>query len=141
MNKEQLKQKFDRFCRWQQEAPHYANRHEGAPRRCHNCGTEFADNFCPRCGQRAEVGRVGWNSIKENIAILWGMDSRSFLYTLFQLLTRPGYLVRDYISGLTPPLLSSTLVQDTRIPSILHSIRNVVNLPQKISFSVFMLQR
>ena len=35
----------------------------------------------------------------ENIAILWGMDSRSFVYTLFQLLTRPGYLVRDYISG------------------------------------------
>jgi hypothetical protein len=27
------------------------------------------------------------------------MDSRSFAYTLFQLLTRPGYLVRDYISG------------------------------------------
>lgn len=27
------------------------------------------------------------------------MDSRSFTYTLFQLLTRPGYLVRDYISG------------------------------------------
>jgi len=42
---------------------------------------------------------VGWSSIKENIALLWGMDSRSFVYTLFQLLTRPGYLVRDYISG------------------------------------------
>ena len=42
---------------------------------------------------------MGWSSIKENIAILWGMDSRSFVYTLFQLLTRPGYLVRDYISG------------------------------------------
>jgi cbb3-type cytochrome oxidase subunit 3 len=66
---------------------------------CHNCGTAFSDNFCPRCGQRAEVGRVGWKSLKENIALLWGMDSRSLSYTLFQLLTRPGYLVRDYISG------------------------------------------
>ena len=45
------------------------------------------------------MGRVGWNSIKDNIAVLWGMDSRSLGYTLFQLLTRPGYLVRDYISG------------------------------------------
>ncbi len=99
MNKEQLKQYYDRFCRWQQAAPHYVNRHEGACRHCQNCGTEFADNFCPRCGQRAEVGRVGWNSIKENVALLWGMDSRSFAYTLYQLLTRPGYLVRDYISG------------------------------------------
>ena len=27
------------------------------------------------------------------------MESRSFFYTLFQLLLRPGYLIRDYISG------------------------------------------
>ena len=99
MTKEQLKQYYRRFCRWQQDVPHYVNRHEDTVLHCHNCGTEFADNFCPRCGQRAGVGRVGWNSIKDNIAILWGMDSRSFTYTLFQLLTRPGYLVRDYISG------------------------------------------
>ena len=45
------------------------------------------------------VGRVGWKSLKDNVALLWGMDSRSLGYTLFQLLTRPGYLVRDYISG------------------------------------------
>ena len=90
---------YRRFCRWQQAEPHYVNRHEDTVQHCYNCGTEFADNFCPRCGQRAEVGRVGWKSIKDNIAALWGMDSRSFAYTLFQLLTRPGYLVRDYISG------------------------------------------
>jgi hypothetical protein len=99
MNKEQLKQYYRRFCRWQQEVPHYVNRHEGSVQHCCNCGTEFADNYCPRCGQRAEVGRVGWNSVKENIALLWGMDSRSLTYTLVQLLGRPGYLVRDYISG------------------------------------------
>ena len=99
MNKEQLRQYYHRFCHWQQTVPHYASRHEGEVLHCHNCGTEFADNFCPRCGQRAEMGRVGWNSIKDNIAVLWGMDSRSFVYTLVQLLGRPGYMVRDYISG------------------------------------------
>ena len=99
MNKEQLIAYYHRFCRWQQAVPHYANRHEDSVQHCHNCGTEFADNFCPRCGQRAEVGRVGWNSIKDNVALLWGMDSRSLGYTLLQLLGRPGYLVRDYISG------------------------------------------
>jgi hypothetical protein len=99
MNKEQLIQKYQRFNQWQRSEPHYVNRHADTVQRCHNCGTEFSDNYCPRCGQRAEVGRVGWSSIKENIALLWGMDSRSFVYTLFQLLTRPGYLVRDYISG------------------------------------------
>ena len=99
MNKEQLKQLYHHFCRWQQTGPNYFNRHEDSVQHCHNCGTEFADNFCPRCGQRAEVGRVGWNSVKENITLLWGMDSRSLGYTLIQLLGRPGYLVREYISG------------------------------------------
>ena len=99
MSKEQLIAYYHRFCRWQHEVPHYVNRHEDTVQHCHNCGTTFSDNFCPRCGQRAEVGRVGWKSLKENIALLWGMDSRSLSYTLFQLLTRPGYLVRDYISG------------------------------------------
>ena len=37
--------------------------------------------------------------VQHNIAILWGLDSRSLTYTLVQLLGRPGYLVRDYISG------------------------------------------
>ena len=99
MNKEQLREYYRRFCRWQEEGPRYVNRHPDTVQHCHNCGTEFTDNFCPRCGQRAGVGRVGWNAIRENIALLWGMDSRSLSYTLFQLVTRPGYLVRDYISG------------------------------------------
>ena len=99
MTKEQIKRYYRHFCRWQQAEPHYVNRHQDSVQNCHNCGTEFADNFCPRCGQRAEMGRVDWNSIKDNIALLWGMDSRSLVYTLVQLLARPGYLVRDYISG------------------------------------------
>ena len=99
MNKEQIRQHYQRFRLWQQDSPHYVNRHQDTVQHCHNCGTEFTDNFCPRCGQRAELGRVGWNSIKENITVLWGLDSRSLTYTLIQLLLRPGYLVRDYISG------------------------------------------
>ena len=99
MNKELLKEYYQRFCHWQQTVPHYANRHEGEVQHCHNCDSDFSGNFCPICSQRAEVGRVGWQSIKDNIAILWGMDSRSLGYTLLQLLGRPGYLVRDYISG------------------------------------------
>ena len=99
MLKEQFKHYYRRFCRWQQSVPHYTNRYEGVVQTCHNCGHEFAGNFCPICGQRAELGRVGWNSVKENIAVLWGLDSRSLPYTIVQLLGRPGYLVRDYISG------------------------------------------
>ena len=99
MSKEQLRQYYHRFRGWQQAAPHYVNRHEGTTQHCRNCDATFSGNFCPVCGQRAELGRVGWQSIKDNIALLWGMDSRSLGYTLLQLLGRPGYLVRDYISG------------------------------------------
>ena len=99
MDKDLLRQYYHRISRWQQAEPHYVNRHKDIVQHCHNCGTEFRDNFCPRCGQRAEVGRVGWNSIRENVAILWGLDSRSLTYTLVQLFGRPGYMVREYISG------------------------------------------
>lgn len=99
MEREQFREYNQRFRHWQQAVPHYANRHEGTVQHCHNCGNDFDGNFCPICGQRAEVGRVGWYSIKDNVALLWGMDSRSLVYTLLQLLGRPGYLVRDYISG------------------------------------------
>lgn len=99
MDKDLLRQYYHRISRWQQAGPHYVNRHKDIVQHCHNCGTEFRDNFCPRCGQRAEVGRVGWNSIRENVAILWGLDSRSLTYTLVQLFGRPGYMVREYISG------------------------------------------
>ena len=99
MNKEQIRQYLRRLMRWQQADPHFVNRHADSEQQCHCCGTRFEGNFCPLCGQRAGVGRVGWQSVKDSIALLWGMDSRSLFYTLLQLLARPGYLVRDYISG------------------------------------------
>jgi len=134
MNKEQLIAYYHRFCRWQHEVPHYVNRHEDTVQHCHNCGTAFSDNFCPRCGQRAEVGRVGWKSLKENIALLWGMDSRSLSYTLFQLLTRPGYLVRDYISGRRqvsfPPVKMLVIVSLFMVifESVIHLENEVVSI-------------
>ena len=138
MSKEQLIAYYHRFCRWQHEVPHYVNRHEGTMQHCHNCGTEFADNFCPRCGQRAEVGRVGWKSLKENIALLWGMDSRSLSYTLFQLLTRPGYLVRDYISGRRqvsfPPV--KMLVIASLFMVIFESVFHLENEVMSIHFNI-----
>lgn len=134
MDKEQLIQYYHRFCRWQQAEPCYVNRHEGEVRHCHNCGTEFSDNFCPRCGQRAEVGRVGWRSIRESITLLWGLDSRSLGYTLVQLLGRPGYLVRDYISGHRqvsfPPVKMLVLVCLSVVifESVFHQENNVISM-------------
>lgn len=95
---DEMKERWRRFRAWQENPFDYTNHSEHATR-CANCGTEFRDNFCPRCGQKAGTGPIGWNTVKQGILILWGMDTRSLSFTLFQLLLRPGYLVRDYLSG------------------------------------------
>ena len=61
---EQIREYYRRFCRWQQAEPHFVNRHEGEVQHCHNCGNDFDGNFCPICGQRAEVGAWGGNPSK-----------------------------------------------------------------------------
>jgi hypothetical protein len=66
---------------------------------CNNCGHKFEGNYCPVCSQSARDARITWMTIWQGIGQLWGIDSRSGLYTLWQLLWRPGYLVRDFISG------------------------------------------
>lgn len=66
---------------------------------CNNCGHTFRGNYCPVCSQSARHGRITWLAIWQGIAQLWGIESRSAVYTLWQLFLRPGYLVRDYISG------------------------------------------
>ena len=49
-----IKNFYSRFRDWQKEPLHYENRSTGL-NVCANCGTEFSDNFCPRCGQKANV--------------------------------------------------------------------------------------
>ena len=93
-----IQEKLERFRQWQHDPRHYENRSHGSER-CRNCGTEYADNYCPRCGQKAGVGRVTWKTLSQGFMLMWGLDSRSLPYTLLQLLGRPGYLIRDYISG------------------------------------------
>ncbi len=93
-----LREKYQRFRAWQLNPFDYTN-HSVHTERCVNCGTEFSDNFCPRCGQKAGVGPIGWTTVRQGVMLVWGMDSRSLGYSLLQLLLRPGYLISDYISG------------------------------------------
>ncbi len=93
-----LKEKYRQFKEWQLNPFHYKNTiHDTV--HCANCGTEFAANYCPVCGQKANLGRINWETVRQGIMLLWGMESRSLSYTLLQLLLRPGYLIGDYLSG------------------------------------------
>ena len=93
-----IKERYHRFLEWQREPFHYKLK-EHASCHCANCGHEFTSEFCPVCGQKYGVGKISWNTVRQGIMLLWGMDSRSLPYTLWQLLLRPGYLIHDYISG------------------------------------------
>lgn len=85
------------FRAWQEHPISY--RMDDSEHVCNNCGHTFRGNYCPVCSQSARHGRISWLAIWQGIGQLWGIESRSAVYTLWQLFLRPGYLVRDYICG------------------------------------------
>ena len=101
MNWNETKQRWaarwQAFRAWQENPVSY--RMDPTEHVCQNCGHTFVGNYCPVCSQPAAHGRITWLAIWQGIGQLWGIDSRSALFTLWQLLLRPGYLVRDFISG------------------------------------------
>lgn len=97
IDKRQIKYNYTRFKQWQHEPLKYVNCDD--VHFCNNCGLMFAGNFCPRCSQKADIGRISWKSVKYGIMDLWGLGSRSLLYSIYQLLLRPGYFISDYIGG------------------------------------------
>lgn len=93
-----VKELLARFRAWQISPFHYSE--EGLEEHhCANCDHTYTGNYCPICGQAADVGRITWRSVWKNILNVWGMDSKSLFYSLWQLLWRPGYLIGDYING------------------------------------------
>ena len=96
---EPLKEKYERFKEWQvkphEVAPLTADLHE-----CATCGTQFHGNFCPRCGQKANIGRYSFKTAFLLFLDVWGLGNRGMFRTIRDLLFRPGYMIRDYLSGM-----------------------------------------
>ena len=93
-----LTERYKRFKAWQLNAHDWSfDEHES--HHCVNCGNDFVGNFCPHCAQKAGLSKVSWQSVLQSIAEVWGMNNRSFLYSLLQLIFRPGYFMSDYING------------------------------------------
>ena len=89
---------YQQFRRWQEASPQVEFKSNDI-HHCHNCEHDFTGNFCPYCSQRAGTHRITWETLRQQLMLLWGLDNRSLSYTILQLLLRPGYLIRDYISG------------------------------------------
>lgn len=79
--------------------------HEVAPlsaetRVCASCSTEFRGNFCPRCGQSAAIGRFSFKKAALLFIDVWGLGNRGMFRSIRDLALRPGYMIRDYLSGM-----------------------------------------
>ena len=95
-----FRQQWQRYRAWQLDPTHGKEPSDrSVTHHCANCGIEFTGDFCYQCGQRADTGRITWDSIRQNVMEIWGLGTRSFLYTLWQLVWRPGYLIGDYLRG------------------------------------------
>ncbi|WP_100341302.1 DUF3667 domain-containing protein [Mucilaginibacter auburnensis] len=65
---------------------------------CTNCNYEVALNYCPNCGQPAKVKRIDAHYITHEIEHVLHFE-RGILYTIRELLIRPGDNVRNFIAG------------------------------------------
>lgn len=66
---------------------------------CKNCGYHFMGNYCNHCGQSYKTNRLNFNNAWQNVLGGFSNISDGFLYTLLNLLYRPGYMIKDYIGG------------------------------------------
>lgn len=98
MDKSQIKEKYKHFKQWQ-EKPYNYKLLSDEVQHCNNCGNDFTGNYCPICSQKAGMGRIGWRSVHQGVMDIWGLGTRSLLYSIWQLLLRPGHIISDYIDG------------------------------------------
>lgn len=87
------------FHIWQITPPKLAPLSESI-HECSSCGTEYQGNYCPRCGQSSTVDRFSFKKALQHFLDVWGMGNRSMFRSLRDLVLRPGYMIRDYLSGM-----------------------------------------
>jgi hypothetical protein len=66
---------------------------------CANCNSLVETTFCPSCGQKKEVHRISLGHVlHEGFHSITHAD-KGFLLLLKELITRPGYVAKEYIEG------------------------------------------
>ncbi|WP_343632807.1 DUF3667 domain-containing protein [Fluviicola sp.] len=64
---------------------------------CTNCNQAFNNNYCGSCGQAAKLKRIDGKYVLHEIIHVLHLE-KGILYTIRELLLRPGKSVREYIS-------------------------------------------
>ncbi|SMG09959.1 Protein of unknown function [Marivirga sericea] len=63
---------------------------------CKNCKSEVEQNYCPNCGRKADLNRINGRYIFTEITSVLYLD-KGILYTIRELLIRPGSTIRSFI--------------------------------------------
>jgi hypothetical protein len=63
---------------------------------CKNCDTELSQNYCPNCGQPSKLKRIDAHYFQHELEHLLHFE-RGFLYTVKELVLRPGKTIREYL--------------------------------------------
>lgn len=77
---------------------------------CKNCGNVFRLNYCNQCGQPAYTPRIGWKEIAHYLPHAMLHLDKGFFYTIKELATRPGYVLRGYLEGKRKPYYNPFLL-------------------------------
>ncbi len=94
---------------------------------CISCHTEHNENFCPNCGERAGVKKIGFRSIMEDaFASLTDMD-KGFLFNIKALTINPQKLITVYLMGKRKGILNpiSFLIISISLYLVIESIFKV----------------
>ena len=67
---------------------------------CKNCDQEGDEKFCSRCGQVLVATRISLPHIIHEVIHTFTHFEKGYLFTIRQLLTRPGIMQKNYLSGL-----------------------------------------
>lgn len=67
--------------------------------RCANCNNAVKGDFCNRCGQSIKVSRINLSHLVEELQFSFLHINKGMLYTIKELLLRPGYTIKAYLNG------------------------------------------
>ncbi|RIY10819.1 DUF3667 domain-containing protein [Hymenobacter rubripertinctus] len=104
------------------------------PAHCLNCGHAVPDRFCGQCGQDAHhTHRLTMADMLHDIPhSIWHVD-KGILYTLKNMLLRPGPTIREYLAGQRkyhfPPL--SLLLLVTGLYAFISSVLHIDLMPPR----------
>ena len=94
-----IRKRYKRFKEWEQQ-PHKVAPLSEEEHECATCGTRFEGNYCPRCGQSAKIGRYSFKKAFLLFLDVWGVGNRGMFRSIRDLILRPGYMIRDYLTGM-----------------------------------------